>query len=75
MVSAEAQASARMNNVANLRGPFLFGAETLVTVEFNDMGEATELILTHEQFSTEQNRNNHEWGWNSSLDCLEKSLA
>ena len=51
------------------------GVETLVTLEFLEKGEATGLILTQERFPTEQDRKNHEWGWNSSLDCLEKSLA
>ena len=51
------------------------GVETLMTLEFMEKGEATEIILTHERFPTAQDRKHHEWGWNSSLDCLEKALA
>ncbi len=44
--------------------------ETLVTVEFHDRGEETELVLTHEQFASEESRAGHEGGWNSALDKL-----
>jgi len=48
--------------------------ETLVTVEFRDRGNATEVILTHELFPTEKARQDHDKGWNSCLDRLAKVL-
>lgn len=48
--------------------------ETLVTVEFRDRGNATEVILTHELFPTEKARQDHNKGWNSCLDRLAKVL-
>ncbi len=44
--------------------------ETLVTVEFRDLGGSTELALTHEFFPDENTRENHRWGWNGCLDHL-----
>lgn len=46
--------------------------ETLVTVEFRDLGDATEVALTHQRFATAEDRDNHNQGWTSSLDCLAK---
>ena len=48
--------------------------ETLVTVEFHDLGDETELVLTHEEFASQESRNNHEGGWNASLDQLASFL-
>ncbi len=45
-------------------------AETLVTVEFFDKGGATEVVLTHEQFTDEHMRDEHQGGWNGCLDGL-----
>ena len=43
--------------------------ETLITVEFNKLGNnETELVLTHEGFAGEESRNNHEGGWNQAVD-------
>ncbi len=55
-------------------GP-LAGHETLVTLEFNDRGGATELVLTHEMLVDEEARDLHGKGWSSSLDCLEELLS
>ncbi|MFN2460466.1 MAG: SRPBCC domain-containing protein [Candidatus Velthaea sp.] len=44
--------------------------ETLITVEFNERGQETELILTQEQFATVASRDNHQHGWNGALDNL-----
>lgn len=49
--------------------------ETLVTIEFRERGDATELILTHERFPTAEARDRHDAGWNSTLDCLGEYLA
>jgi uncharacterized protein YndB with AHSA1/START domain len=37
--------------------------ETLVTVEFLARGNATDLVLTHELFPTDEARAKHEHGW------------
>jgi uncharacterized protein YndB with AHSA1/START domain len=44
--------------------------ETVVTVEFNDRGETTEVILVHEGFSSDQSRGAHEHGWQAVLENL-----
>ncbi len=41
--------------------------ETLVTVEFNDMGGSTELVLTHDLFPALEAKTGHEQGWTSCL--------
>ncbi|HEX6141757.1 MAG TPA: SRPBCC domain-containing protein [Geminicoccaceae bacterium] len=51
------------------------GHETLVTLEFLDRGEASELVLTQEVFQDEDARDKHASGWASALDCLEEALA
>ena len=48
--------------------------ETLVTVEFRDLGDSTEVVLTHELFPNEQARDKHNEGWNGCLERLEKIL-
>ncbi|MBV8246118.1 MAG: SRPBCC domain-containing protein [Candidatus Eremiobacteraeota bacterium] len=45
-------------------------AEMLVTLEFREQGEATELVLTHERFAEEASRERHGHGWNDGLDKL-----
>jgi uncharacterized protein YndB with AHSA1/START domain len=49
-------------------------AESLVTVEFRDLGEATEVTITHERNLTRAAREFHEGGWRSSLDRLAELL-
>ena len=41
--------------------------ETLVTVEFRDRGETTEVVVTHEKFRDEEQCHLHEMGWNACL--------
>ena len=48
------------------------GAETLVTVEFRDMGESTEVLLVHERFPSADVRDAHQQGWTSMLDCCQE---
>jgi len=48
--------------------------ETLVTVEFRDRGNSTELILTHELFPTAETRDEHTKGWTGCLDRLPTAL-
>lgn len=45
--------------------------ETLVTIELRGQGDATEVVLTHERFATEESRDKHEHGWSSILSRLE----
>jgi glutathione S-transferase len=51
------------------------GPETLVTLSFAEKGGATELMLVHSGFATATDRDNHNRGWSSSLECLTSMLA
>lgn len=44
--------------------------ETLVTIEFHELGNQTRLVLTHERFSHAKMRDQHGEGWNGCLDRL-----
>jgi uncharacterized protein YndB with AHSA1/START domain len=44
--------------------------ESLVTIEFLDRGPATEILLTHEQLPSAEERQKHEQGWNGCLAQL-----
>jgi serine/threonine protein kinase len=44
--------------------------ETQVTVEFHPQGSGTDLVLTHERFHDEADKDNHAWGWRGCLDRL-----
>ena len=48
--------------------------ETLVTLEFYEQGNATEVVLTHELFQNEAVRNDHTKGWSGALGQLAKFL-
>ena len=48
---------------------------TMVTVEFRDLGNETEVVLTHERFTDTEWRDKHNAGWNGCLVRLEKYLA
>ncbi len=48
--------------------------ETLVTVEFRDRGDETEITLKHERFPDQNMCDQHNQGWNGCLDRLEKFL-
>ncbi len=56
----------------NWEPPGMQIGETLVTVEFRERGEATEITLTHERFPDEKTRDLHGAGWNSTFNCLAK---
>lgn len=47
---------------------------TLVTVEFHERGNSTEIVVTHEFFGNAEQRDGHNTGWNASLDVLAQSL-
>jgi len=48
--------------------------ETLVTVDFFERGKFTEVILTHEKFSTAEIRDRHARGWKGCFDSLDGAL-
>ena len=43
-----------------------------ITVEFNDLGDSTEVVLKHELFPDAEATANHEKGWTSCLNRLER---
>lgn len=45
-----------------------------VTVEFRDLGDATEVVITHDRLETEELRRLHTLGWEGCLGNLEKFL-
>jgi len=46
-----------------------------VTVRFEPRGDATEVIVIHEQIPNEAVRESHEGGWKGCLDGLERLFA
>jgi len=44
--------------------------ESVVTVEFRDLGPATEVCLTHELLPDAESRGKHEHGWTGCLEQL-----
>ena len=48
--------------------------DTLVTVEFYDRGQSTEMVLTHELFPNKTEADRHDQGWTGCLDRLTKIL-
>ncbi len=44
--------------------------DTLLTLEFNDLDGGTELVLTHEQFASEDSRDRHQEGWAKIMEQL-----
>ena len=56
------------------KSPIKENEETLVTVEFFERGKFTEVILTHEKFSTAEIRDRHARGWKGCFDSLDGAL-
>ena len=48
--------------------------ETRVTVEFRDAGDATEIVLTHENFPDPQTWHQYRQGWIAACDRMERIL-
>ncbi len=48
---------------------------SLVTLDFNDKGGATEIVLTHRGFPTPAKRNDTEGGWTEMMDHVETLMA
>ena len=51
------------------------GRETLVTLEFEDAGDATVLHLNHALLPNENAAQMHSKGWGGSFNCLDAVLA
>jgi len=51
------------------------GQETLVSLDFLDLGNATEIVLSHGQFPDAATRDKHNHGWNGCLDQLQSYLS
>jgi uncharacterized protein YndB with AHSA1/START domain len=49
--------------------------ETQVTVEFHPKGAGTALVLTHERFRDESDRNSHAQGWQGCLNRLNRKFG
>ena len=57
------------------KSPATQGRETVVTVEFHERGDATELVLTHEELPDEPTADGHRQGWTSIAEKLALYLA
>lgn len=51
------------------------GGPSLVTVEFTEVADGTEVSVTHERFPTEESRGNHDQGWTQALGKLSGYLG
>lgn len=51
------------------------GHETEVTVEFAAAPGGTRLIITQQVFATVESRDQHQRGWNSTINCLDQVLS
>ena len=49
--------------------------ETLVTIDLHARGESTEMVLTHERFSSTEGRDRHAIGWQGCFDRLTELLS
>ncbi|KPK56486.1 MAG: hypothetical protein AMS22_00990 [Thiotrichales bacterium SG8_50] len=49
--------------------------ETLLSVEFHEVANGTDVVLTHERLPNEDMRRAHSSGWEGSLECLQEYLA
>ena len=48
------------------------GKASLITVEFLNQGEMTELVLTHSRFATVESRDSHARGWGKIVESFTK---
>jgi uncharacterized protein YndB with AHSA1/START domain len=49
-------------------------SESIVTIEFHDLGPSTEITLTHVQLPSVEERDKHSHGWNGVFEQLAKYL-
>lgn len=50
------------------------GPDSVVTLTFEELGAKTRLTLHHGMFPNLEERDRHNEGWNSALDCLTEHL-
>ena len=48
--------------------------ESLVTIHFRDVGDATEIRLIHDRFNTVESRDGHNKGWIACMDRLAERI-
>jgi uncharacterized protein YndB with AHSA1/START domain len=48
--------------------------DTRVSIDFLDRGNQTEIVLTQENFVSDESRSNHDRGWNGAFDKLSTIL-
>ena len=48
--------------------------ESTVTVEFRDLGDATEVVINHGRFQSEERRQSHIDGWHGLMKQLDGIL-
>lgn len=51
------------------------GQESIVSLEFHDLGNATEILLNHGQFPSAESREQHNQGWMGCFEQLQNYLA
>jgi len=51
------------------------GPETIVTIDFADLGTRTRVTFHQTGFATKSDRDGHRGGWNSTFDRLEEYLS
>ena len=51
------------------------GQESVVSLEFRDLGDRTEILLNHGQFPNADSREKHNHGWMGCLEQLQSYLA
>jgi uncharacterized protein YndB with AHSA1/START domain len=49
--------------------------ETIVTVEFQERGGGTEVVVRHDRFTSKEARNEHEQGWKRCLEQLAEFIS
>jgi uncharacterized protein YndB with AHSA1/START domain len=74
-VYREIQRPTRLVFTWDWEGEFMPVGETLVTVEFKDSGNQTEVVLTHERFADPSRVARHEQGWSQMLRLLDSSVT
>jgi uncharacterized protein YndB with AHSA1/START domain len=51
------------------------GQESVVSLEFHDLGNTTEILLTHGQFPSAESREKHNHGWKGCFEQFQQYLA
>src|SRR5205814_1843647 len=57
------------------QGTRMDGIETLVTVDFREVGQDTEVLLTHEGFDTQGDHTAHRDAWIGCFDRLSQAIS